>query len=170
MLKTKLSLIIILILLGAIACYAMAQEKKTIVIEQEISTASAPVTKAASVKPPPLQRIQGEMRVAPLAVDAYVVVKDHGTSQTVMLYSVSENGGMSLVHKARFLYNAPPSPKKVVPRLENTTQVEGKISLSALSIDRFIVVKDHGFGQTSMSYKVGKTNKIKLLNRQSFLY
>ncbi|GAB4288851.1 MAG: hypothetical protein Kow0090_01220 [Myxococcota bacterium] len=173
MLKTKISLVVLLALLGALAWIALAQERKTIVIERsetEASVQAAPTVGEQSPSPPPFQRIMGEMRVAALATDAYIVVKDHGDSQTVMLYRVSEGGGMAMVHKARFLYNVQQAPQSPVPRLENTTTVEGKIDLSALSMNTFIVIKDHGFGQTSMSYKIDETNKIKLLHRQSFLY
>ena len=171
MFRTKLSLIAILFLLSLLAYYAMAQEKTFVIEQAEPAAKAAPAAAANEASaPPPLQRIQGEMRAGALATDAYVVIKDHGASQTVMFYLVSKNGGMSLAHKARFLYNAPPPPKETVTKIENTTQVEGKIDLTILAKRSFICVKDHGFGQTAMSYTIDSNSKIKLLNRQAFLY
>ena len=168
--KTQLSVVGILGLLSVIAFWAFAQEQKTIIIEQKPVEEAAPVARPQPPEPPPLQKIMGEMRAEALAEDAFIVVKDHGSSQTVMLYSVNETGGMALVHKAKFMYNEPPAPDTKPIALKNTTTVEGKIDLRRLSLDSFIVIKDHGWGQTSLSYKIDPTKRIVLLNRQSFLY
>jgi len=39
-----------------------------------------------------------------LAPDTFVSVKDHGDSQTVMIYKVDDQGKVRLTHKAKFFY------------------------------------------------------------------
>ncbi|MCC6811626.1 MAG: hypothetical protein IT381_29620 [Deltaproteobacteria bacterium] len=67
--------------------------------------------------PPPPQMLQTQMgpmsmalaghhdvRVNVLSTDTFVVVKDVGDSQVVMVYRVDQHGKVQLLHRARFYY------------------------------------------------------------------
>jgi hypothetical protein len=45
-----------------------------------------------------------DVKVNVLSTDTFVVVKDVGDSQVVMVYRVDQNGKVQLLHRARFYY------------------------------------------------------------------
>ncbi len=65
----------------------------------------APVTATTSAtRPPTPVNSHGEIVVTRLTDTSFVVVKDHGDSQTVMYYQVDEWGHVKLRHSPRFYY------------------------------------------------------------------
>lgn len=67
-------------------------------------TPAAPVV--APPPPPPLvsSGLSAPAAIQALAADTLVTVKDHGESQTIIVYKVDAKGTARLTHKAKFFY------------------------------------------------------------------
>jgi hypothetical protein len=61
-------------------------------------------TSTVSAAPSPAPTATAPVGLAALPPDTVVSIKDHGESQTVMVYMVDDKGMARLTHKARFFY------------------------------------------------------------------
>ncbi|MFH1810798.1 MAG: hypothetical protein ABIJ09_18795 [Pseudomonadota bacterium] len=80
------------VLLGALATAGTLAHAQVPAAPAVSVTTSSPMTPA-----PPAS-------VAALPPDTVVSIKDHGDSQTVMVYKLDDKGVARLTHKARFFY------------------------------------------------------------------
>ena len=60
--------------------------------------------------PPPIPRVQtftppqNMIQLVALTTDTFAAVKDHGDSQTVLIYQLDAGGKVKLRHKVKFFY------------------------------------------------------------------
>ncbi len=100
----KLIFILIVLFLSLAAIFAYAQG---------IQVQQVPQTVAPTDNQPPVGTVLTQVQrpqqtnmnsLVSLSPDTFVSVKDHGDSQTVMIYKVDDQGKVRLTHKAKFFY------------------------------------------------------------------
>ncbi len=101
----KLIFIVFLLVMSLVAVIVYAQG---IQVQQVPQTTEVPVVQQPSVgtvltQVPKPQQTNTNSLVS-LSPDTFVSVKDHGDSQTVMIYKVDDQGKVRLTHKAKFFY------------------------------------------------------------------
>lgn len=101
----RLIFIVFLLIISLVAVLVYAQGIQVQQIPQVVET---PVVQQPSVGTV-LTQVQKPQQattnsVVPLSPDTFVSVKDHGDSQTIMIYKVDDQGKVRLTHKAKFFY------------------------------------------------------------------
>lgn len=100
--KLTFIFIVLLVLIAAVIVYAQGIQVQQ--IPQTVET--APVQPAVGTVLTQVQKPQqtNTNSLVSLSPDTFVSVKDHGDSQTVMIYKVDDQGKVRLTHKAKFFY------------------------------------------------------------------
>jgi len=102
----KALFMLVVIAVAGVAYYAYAQGAVQVQAATPAPQAAPQVTTAAVGQV--LSQTSAEKNstagLTPLSPDTFVSVKDHGDSQTVMVYKVDDQGKVRLTHKAKFFY------------------------------------------------------------------
>jgi predicted PurR-regulated permease PerM len=103
----KLIFLVFLLVITLIAVIVYAQGIQVQQVPQTVETPQVQPQPAAvgtvlTQMPKPQQTSTNSL--VSLAPDTFVSVKDHGDSQTVMIYKVDDQGKVRLTHKAKFFY------------------------------------------------------------------
>lgn len=96
-------LVLLIALLAAVFLYAQGVQI------QQIPQTSEPPAQVQPQVGTVLTQVQRPQQnttnsLVSLSPDTFVSVKDHGDSQTVMVYKVDDQGKVRLTHKAKFFY------------------------------------------------------------------
>jgi hypothetical protein len=91
-----------------ILCLGLAadtQGQAATVISPQTPAPTAPQMLQTQMGPMPMALAgHHDVKVSVLSTDTFVVVKDVGDSQVVMVYRVDQHGKVQLLHRARFYY------------------------------------------------------------------
>ncbi|MGC8926399.1 MAG: hypothetical protein ACP5QK_00585 [Myxococcota bacterium] len=100
----KLIILVIVLLVSLAAVLVYAQGIQVQQIPQTVE--QSPVQPAVGTVLTQVQKPQqtSTNSLVSLSPDTFVSVKDHGDSQTVMIYKVDDQGKVRLTHKAKFFY------------------------------------------------------------------
>ncbi|MCX7943831.1 MAG: hypothetical protein N2746_04920 [Deltaproteobacteria bacterium] len=102
--KTIFLIVLSLLLLGAIWVYAQGIQIQQIPQTVEPTTTTVQPSVGTVLTQVPKQQPTSYTSLISLSPDTFVSVKDHGDSQTVMIYKVDDQGKVRLTHKAKFFY------------------------------------------------------------------
>jgi hypothetical protein len=75
-----------------------------VVIGVALTVATLAYAQSSALPAIPKTTLSEPATVQALSEDTFVAVKDHGDSQTVIVYKVDDKGAARLTHKARFFY------------------------------------------------------------------
>lgn len=102
--NNKIVFLTILFLLTLVAIFVYAQGVQIQQVPQTVEP--SPVQPSVGTVLTQVQRPQQTTTnsLVSLSPDTFVSVKDHGDSQTVMIYKVDDQGKVRLTHKAKFFY------------------------------------------------------------------